>query len=264
MDLQLKDKVAIVTGGGTGIGKAIAEVLAREGANVAICGRRQAVLDEAARELAERTGRRILPIQADTTDWPSLQNLAKVTAETLGGIHILVNCAATPSGVVRNELEFADDQALLADMNTKTFGYFRASKAVVSYMKQQHYGRIINIGGLTARSTESLSGMRNVAISHMTKTLSDQLGPFGITVNQIHPGVVQTPHIEELFTERAAEEGKTYEDIKREWCEETPIRRILEPEEIGYLVAFLASPLGGGLTGESIALDGGLCRGVYV
>jgi NAD(P)-dependent dehydrogenase (short-subunit alcohol dehydrogenase family) len=264
LDLKLNNKVAIVTGGGTGIGKAIAEVLAGEGAHIAICGRRQAVLDEAARELAEKTGRRILPVRADTTDWPSLQNLAKITEEALGGIHILVNCAATPSGVVRNELEFADDQALLADMNTKTFGYFRASKAVVACMKRQNYGRIINIGGLTARATESLSGMRNVAISHMTKTLSDQLGPFGITVNQIHPGVVQTQHIEELFTERATKEGRTYEDVKREWCAETPIRRILQPEEIGYLVAFLASPLGGGLTGESIAFDGGLSRGIYV
>lgn len=264
MDLLLKDKVAIITGGGTGIGKAIAEVLAQEGANIAICGRRQSVLDGAAKEISDKTGRRVLPVQADTTDLASLQNLAKATAETFGGIHILVNNAATPSGVVRNELEFADDQALLADMNTKTFGYFRASKAVVTYMKEQRYGRIINIGGLTARTTESLSGMRNVAISHMTKTLSDQLGPFGITVNQIHPGVVQTPHIEELFTERSAREGRTYEDVKREWCEETPIRRLLRPEEIGYFVAFLASPLSSGLTGESIALDGGLCRGIYV
>ena len=264
MDLQLKNKTAIVTGGGTGIGKAIANVLAHEGVDVAICGRRLQVLEEAAKELSGKTGQQILPVQADTTDWSSLQNLAKVTAETLGGIHILVNSAAAPSGVVRNELELADDQVLIEDMNTKTFGYFRASKAVVTYLKKQRFGRIINIGGLTARATESLSGMRNAAISHMTKTLSDQLGPFGITVNQIHPGIVQTEQIEELFTGRAAKEGRTYDDVKKEWCEETPIRRILEPEEVGYFVAFLSSPLGGGITGESIALDGGLCRGIYV
>ena len=264
MDLQLQNKVAIVTGGGTGIGKAIAEALAREGANIAICGRRQHVLEEAAKELREKTGQQIVPVPADTTDWSSLQNLARVTEQSLGGIHILINSAASPSGLVREELEFADDQALLDDMNTKTFGYFRTAKAVVGYMKEQQYGRIINIGGLTARTTKSLSGMRNVAISHMTKMLSDQLGPFGITVNLIHPGIVQTRHIEELFTERAAEQGRSYEDVKLQWCEETPIRRILEPEEIGNFVAFLASPLAGGITGESIAHDGGLCRGVYV
>ena len=131
-------------------------------------------------------------------------------------------------------------------------------------MKAQRWGRIINIGGLTARTSDTLSGMRNVAISHMTKTLADQLGPDGITINQIHSGLVRTQHVEELFATQGRKHGTNAEEIERQWCSDTPIRRMLEPNEISNFFAFLASPLAGGITGQSIAIDGGLTRGIYV
>ena len=106
----------------------------------------------------------------------------------------------------------------------------------------------------------ALSGMRNAAFSHFTKTLSDLVGANGITVNIIHPGVIETPHIHELYNMRAERENKTPEDIEDEYIKRTPIRRILEAEEIGFLIVFLSSVQASGITGESIGIDGGISR----
>jgi len=130
-------------------------------------------------------------------------------------------------------------------------------------MKQRGRGRIVNIGGLTGRGSE-LSGLRNAAVSHLTKSLSDELGPFGITVNAIHPGIVRTPHLDELFASEARERGSSAERIEAEFVAQIPVRRVLEPAEIGRTVAFLLSDDAEGITGESIAVDGGYSRGVYL
>lgn len=264
LDLQLGDKIAVVTGGGTGIGKSIAHALASRGANVVICARRMNVLEAAAAELNQATGGTVLPVFADTTEFSSLSSLARTTVGHFGRVDILVNCAASPAGLSSDELEHVAVDALLNDLDTKTLGYLRCAKALVPCMKKNHWGRIVNIGGLTARSSDSLSGMRNVAISHLTKTLADQLGPDGITVNQVHPGLVRTQHVDELFVKQAAERGTTIEAVEEAWYGDTPIRRMLEPTEIADFVTYLCSPLAGGITGQSIAIDGGLTRGIYV
>jgi NAD(P)-dependent dehydrogenase (short-subunit alcohol dehydrogenase family) len=131
-------------------------------------------------------------------------------------------------------------------------------------MKERRYGRIISIGGLTGRSSHALSGMRNLAVVHLTKVLSDQLGPFGITVNTVHPGVVETEHIRELYEAEAARQGITPRQVERGFIDRTPIGRVLVPEEIGHAVSFLASPKAGGITGESVGIDGGLTRGIFL
>jgi NAD(P)-dependent dehydrogenase (short-subunit alcohol dehydrogenase family) len=264
MDLGLKDKVAIVTGGGMGIGKDVARVLAEEGCDVAICARTMSVLEETAKELHDATGRKILPLYCDTTSMEAVQEMVDKTIETFGRVDILVNGAAAPSGVVRNSIEFAKDTELLGDLDTKVIGYFRCAKAVTPHMKKQGFGRIINIGGLTGRGSKVMSGMRNLAIVHMTKNLSDQLGPFGITCNIIHPGVVDTPHIHELYEREAKLQEKTPEQIEQGYIDVTPIRRTLKPEEMGWLIAFLASPKAGAVTGESVGIDGGLTRGIFI
>jgi NAD(P)-dependent dehydrogenase (short-subunit alcohol dehydrogenase family) len=106
--------------------------------------------------------------------------------------------------------------------------------------------------------------MRNVAICHMTKTLSDQLGPHGITVNVIHPGVVETPHIHELYEKEAAKQGLTPAQVEANYAKATPIRRVLQPAEIADAVLFLASPRAGAITGESLGVDGGITRGIFL
>jgi NAD(P)-dependent dehydrogenase (short-subunit alcohol dehydrogenase family) len=269
MDLQLKGKVAFITGGSMGIGKAAALELAREGVHVAIAARRLPILEEAAAELraalADAPGAgRVLPVTVDTTDMQSVSAAMTKTAEAFGRIDILVNGAAHPGGLVRSEIDEADPQGLLQDIDIKVVGYFRCAKAVAPHMRKHRYGRIINIGGLTGRGSKQLSGMRNVAIVHMTKTLSDQLGPDGITVNTIHPGVVETPHIHELYEKEAKKQGLTVAEVEANYVKLTPIRRVLQPEEMGWIIAFLASPRSGSITGESLGCDGGLTRGIFL
>lgn len=260
---DLTGQVAIVTGGGLGIGRAVTRALAARGATVVIAARRLPILESAAAEISAESGSLVIPVAADTTDTASVEALAAEAAKA-GPLSILVNGAAAPAGLVRNDIAAADPEALLRDLDTKVVGYFRAAKAVAPAMRENGYGRIVNIGGLTGRSSHALSGMRNVAIVHLTKVLSDQLGPSGITVNTLHPGVVETEHIHDLYAKNAAVEGITPEQVEQNFINRTPIRRVLSADEVAGTIAFLASPAAGGITGESLGIDGGLTRGIFL
>jgi NAD(P)-dependent dehydrogenase (short-subunit alcohol dehydrogenase family) len=243
MELELAGKVAIVTGGSKGVGKAIAQELAQEGVNVVVCARHRDALEETARALAQATGRRIVPIVADTTRWESVTRLVETTLTELGRIDILVNNAATPGGLVRGALAEADEGALLEDIDTKVVGYLRCAKAVAPHMQQRGWGRIINIGGLSGRRSGVISGLRNAAVVHLTKTLADQLGPHGITVNLVHPGATRTERTDQETARRAAQSNA--------------IRRMVDAQEIGQVVTFLASTKGAAITGVAIDASGG-------
>jgi NAD(P)-dependent dehydrogenase (short-subunit alcohol dehydrogenase family) len=260
---EMSGQVAIVTGGGLGIGKAVARALVRRGADVVIAARRLPILEQAADELMAELGGKVVPVAADTTDTDSVLALAAAAAD-VGPVSILVNGAAAPAGLVRNDIATADPEALLRDLDTKVVGYFRCIKAVAPYMRERRYGRIVNIGGLTGRSSHALSGMRNLAIVHMTKVLSDQLGPDGITVNTVHPGVVETEHIHELYAKNAAAEGITPAQVEQSFIDRTPIRRVLSADEVAEAICFLAAPGSGAITGESLGIDGGLSRGIFI
>ncbi len=264
MDLKLKGKVAVVTGGSLGIGRAVTEALAAEGVRVAIVARSAGPLQAAAREISEQYGVEVLAAPADVSSTEQVEAMIEQVAQHFGRIDILVNGAAHPGGLVRSEIEHASPEGLLEDINIKVVGYMRCAKAAAAHMKKNGYGRIINIGGLTGRGSKQLSGMRNVAICHLTKTLSDQLGPSGITVNVIHPGVVETPHIHELYAKEAKLQGLTPEQVEANYAKVTPIRRVLQPHEIADTVLFLASERAGAITGESIAVDGGITRGIFI
>jgi len=264
MDLQLSGKVAVITGGSLGIGRACADALVAEGVKVAIVARRQAQLDAVAREIMEATGGEVIGVAADVSHTAQVEAMMEKVASHFGRIDILVNGAAHPGGLVRSEIEHADPEGLLEDINIKVVGYMRCAKAAAPHMKRNGYGRIVNIGGLTGRGSKQLSGMRNAAICHLTKTLSDQLGPSGITVNVIHPGVVETPHIHELYKKEAIKQGLTAAEVEANYCKITPIRRVLQPPEIADVVLFLASPRAAAITGESLAVDGGITRGIFL
>ncbi|MGH6689297.1 MAG: SDR family NAD(P)-dependent oxidoreductase [Gammaproteobacteria bacterium] len=235
-------RVAIVTGGSRGIGRAIAGELAREGADVAVCGRNRETIDEAAQALAKDTGRRVVPIVADTTKWESVTHLVDAVVAELGRIDVLVNNAATPGGLVSGPLADADEVALLEDINTKVLGYLRCAKAAAPHMQRRGWGRIINIGGLSGRRSGNISGLRNAAVVHMTKTLADQLGQHGITVNLVHPGTTRTERTDAATEKRAATNA---------------IRRIVDAQEIAQVVTFLASTKAANVTGIAIDASGG-------
>lgn len=259
----MSGKVALITGGSAGIGFAVAKVLAQRGHRIAIAARNKDRLAAAQRRLQDESGQAVAATSADTTSQAQVDAWAAAVLDGFGRLDILVNCAANPSGVAA-AIEDVHTDELLEDLNTKVVGYVRCVKAVAPAMKRQKFGRIVNIGGLTGRGSEMLSGMRNAAISHLTKKLADELGPFGITVNAIHPGIVRTPHLSELFETEAAKRGTDAGQIEAEFVARVPARRVLEPEEIGSAIAFLTSDEAAGITGESIAVDGGFSRGVYL
>ncbi len=263
MDLELEGKTAIVTGGSAGIGRAVALELAREGVDVAICARRPEPLEETAAELALETGRRIVAVPADTTDRASVEHMVEVAYGVLGRVDILVNNAAFPGGLVTGPLAEASEEALMADVNTKVIGYFRCAKAVEPHMRRQGWGRIINIGGTSARQGGTISGLRNAAIVHLTKTLSQLLGPAGVTVNLIHPGTTRTERSGPIYAEQARQQGLTVEEIEAQVAGNIAIRRIVDAQEIGYLACFLASPKSTCVTGEVVAAGGGSMSAVY-
>lgn len=264
MDLGLKDRVAVVTGGSMGIGRAVAQAFAEEGAHVALISRGREALEQAAVEISQSTGVQALAVPVDVSDTAGVQQAMDRVAAHFARLDILVNGAAHPGGLVRSALDEADPEGLLRDIDIKVVGYMRCAKAAAPHMKRAGWGRIVNIGGLTGRGSKQLSGLRNVAIVHMTKTLSDQLGPHGITVNVIHPGVVDTPHIHELYAREAKLQNLTPAEVEANYAKATPIRRTLTPAEIADAVLFLASTRSAAITGESLGVDGGITRGIFL
>jgi NAD(P)-dependent dehydrogenase (short-subunit alcohol dehydrogenase family) len=244
MDLDLKGKRAIVTGGSRGIGKAIAYQLALEGADVGIAARDQNRIDEATAELSAATGRRVVGWSCETGDDDSVRAMVAGLAGELGGVDILVNNAAMPGGVVAPpKLAEMTADALWEEVNVKVMGYLRCAREVAPLMIEEGWGRIINVSGLAARQTGSIIGsVRNVSVSAMTKNLAEELGPHGINVTAIHPGMTRTERVSDEFAARMTS---------------NIIGRIVESDEIAYLVAFLASPKSAAVTGDAIACGGG-------
>ena len=131
-------------------------------------------------------------------------------------------------------------------------------------MARQGWGRIINVAGQSARSSGSYgTGIRNIAIVHLSKTLSDELGPSGITVNVVHPGSTRTPWLDQMLADRGRRHGITAEEMEARMAGGAAIRRIVESREVAYLVAFLASPKAACITGEAIAASGGASHAVF-
>ena len=262
MDLELQGKVAIVTGGSKGIGKAIALELAKEGVDVAIASRSKGPLEKTAKELSEETGRKITPIVADMTIWDDVQNMVETTLSTLGKVDILVNNAAMVGGQVKGTLAEATEKDMVEDLDTKVVGYFRCMKAVVPHMQKQKWGRIINIGGVSARQS-TIYGMRNTAVVHMTKTFSDQLGADGITLNVVHPGLTLSEGVETMLDSRAQSQGIGRDEIEKNITQNVAIKRAIDPKELAWLVTYLSSPKAECITGEVIAAGGGAMGGVH-
>jgi NAD(P)-dependent dehydrogenase (short-subunit alcohol dehydrogenase family) len=257
MDLQLAGKRAIVTGASRGIGFAVAAALAGEGADVALVARDQAAVGDAAGRLP--TGGRALPIAADTNDDAAVQAMVARTVAELGGVDILVNAAAQPgsAGPPRPLADTVDDD-LRADIETKVLGYLRCARAVAPHMTGQGWGRIVNISGLAARQTGNLFGsVRNVAVAAMTKNLADELGPAGVNVTVVHPGLTVTERTPAMVARLAADGGITEDEARSRLGRNVTIGRLVTAAEVADVVAFLASPRSVAINGDAIAVGGG-------
>lgn len=266
MDLQLKGKRALVTGGSRGIGKAIARELAREGADVAILARDPERLKTAATEIAKESGRNVVGIVVDTTSDDSVKAAVADAVKALGGgIDILVNAAAHPGGTVAPpKLAALTQDYFHNEMNTKVMGYIRCAQAVAPHMQEQGWGRIINISGLAARGSGNVVGsMRNVSVAAMTKNLADELGPCGINVTVVHPGLTRTERTAPRIAELAKKRNVTEAEIEKEMASGNSIKHIVDASEIAYIVAFLASPRSIAINGDVIAAGGGSGKAIY-
>ncbi|MFZ2005636.1 MAG: SDR family NAD(P)-dependent oxidoreductase [Stellaceae bacterium] len=271
MELGLHGKHAIVTGGSRGIGKAIARELAREGVDVAIAARNQADLEATARELAAETNRRIVPLAADVTSKEQVERMIAQAAQQLGGVDILVNSGSAPGGstTATGPVETVVDEDLIEDFNVKYVGALRCARAVIPFMKEAGWGRIINISGGNARNAGNLSGgARNAGLVHMTKTLAVQLGRHGITVNCIHPGTTRTERTPSLLAARAAQFGISPEEAeKRDFAPDSPrgnaICRMVDASEVAFVATFLCSEKAWAVSGELVVASGGAGRSVY-
>jgi NAD(P)-dependent dehydrogenase (short-subunit alcohol dehydrogenase family) len=259
MDLQLTGKRALVTGGSKGIGRAIARQLALEGADLVVAARNPAELEVTAGELAAETGRKVVGLTVDTSDDASVKALVAGAVAALGGLDILVNAAAKPGGQAPPpKLAEITNELFWSDVDVKVLGYLRTAREAAPHMAQGGWGRIINISGLAARQTGSIIGsIRNVAVAALTKNLADELGPLGINVTVVHPGLTRTEKTAPLVAGRAEASGVSAEEVEKRLAANVTIGRIVDAAEVADIVTFLASPRSIAINGDAIACGGG-------
>jgi NAD(P)-dependent dehydrogenase (short-subunit alcohol dehydrogenase family) len=253
VDLELTGRRALVTGGSSGIGLAVARSLAAEGVDVALVARGEEALARAAQDVANVGGRRVIWAAADTGDDAAVAAMVSSVTSQLGGVDILVNAAATPA----TGAPFTDDD-LEREINVKVRGYLRCARAVAPQMVERGWGRIVNISGLAARQTGSIVGtVRNVAVVALTKNLADELGSKGVNVTVVHPGMTRTERTPQALEAMAAARGTTVEELEERLESAVAIGRLVTAEEVANVVTFLASPKSIALNGDAIVAGGG-------
>jgi NAD(P)-dependent dehydrogenase (short-subunit alcohol dehydrogenase family) len=264
VDLELRGKAAIVTGGSRGIGKAIARELAREGASVVIAARGREALEATAAEIGDETDMPVTAIVTDTARDDSVRDMVAAAVDVLGGVDILVNSAAEVGSRLAFRLPELDVEVFKGELNVKVLGALRCIQHVAPHMVRRGWGRIINISGLNARNAGSVIGSaRNVALVAMTKNVADELGPHGINVTVVHPGLTLTEHYRSQMEGIATARGVPVDDVIKERFANNLLRRPVSPAEVAYVVTFLASPKATAINGDVIAVGGGHPGAIY-
>lgn len=263
MDLGLKGKVALVTAASKGIGYGTARVLAKEGMRVAISSRSAANLEKARGQIAAETGAEVLAVQADMTVRQELDRLVEATSKKMGGVDVLVYNAGPPKAGTFGDLTYSDweDATKLLLLSAVTL-----TKAVVPHMKSKKWGRLIFITSLTLKQPIGnlvLSNTVRLAIAGLSKSLSRELGPHGITSNGIIQGYIRTDRSSHLAEEMAEKTGTSLDEAFKEMAKSIPLGRYGEAEEVGSLAAFIASEKGAYLNGGMFTIDGGFISSVF-
>ncbi len=257
---MLKNRVALVTGGGVGIGRGVAKMLAAQGARIAICGRRAQPLEETVQEL-KAMGTRAVGIPADVTKRKDLEQVVASIAEEWGQIDILVNNAGM-SG--RTPMDEVDDSRWLSILQTNLTGSYLCSKIVLPHMKDPCYGRIINLSSVLGRfGVPGYAGYcaAKHGIIGFTKAVALEVAERGITVNAVCPTWVDTAMARQGIEETAEVLGMSAEDFRNLAIAAVPIKRMAEVDEIASTILFLCTPKAAAITGQAINVCGGATAG---
>ena len=262
MDLGLKGKAAFVAGGSMGLGRAVALELANEGAKVAIGALDDPHLNEAAELIRRETGSEVLAIPVDVSDAQQAKAVVRRAIAHFGTLDILVNNAGGPPSV-----DFVDIDETLWEKGFRLnlLSTILMTREAVPVMKAKGWGRIINMTSISVKQPIDgliISNTIRSGVIGLAKTLSTELAPFNVTVNNVCPGFTMTDRVRNLAKAMAEKEGTTPEAIIGRWEASIPMKRLGTPEEFAALVAFLASERSGYITGAAIQIDGGWYKGV--
>jgi 3-oxoacyl-[acyl-carrier protein] reductase len=255
MELGLKGRTALVTGGSEGIGMAIARKLAEEGVSVAICARTEAKLRATAADIAQATGMDVVPIPADLRSLAGCQGVVERAAERLGGLDVLVNNAGASAFGAFVDLP---DEAFVDAIDGKLLGYIRCAKAVIPHMRRRGGGNIVNITGTTQQAVplHTPGSACNAAIRMFSKELSMELGPLRIRVNSVAPGRIQTARADRLLETTAAVQGTTPDALLAQLVQAIPSGRVGTIDDVADLVCFLVSDRASYVNGAALVVDG--------
>jgi 3-oxoacyl-[acyl-carrier protein] reductase len=257
--LELDGRVAIVTGAAKGIGRLVCELFAREGARLVLAGRDGGALEAFAGELTAEDGGHAVAQVCDVTREDDAQRLAERARNEFGRIDILVNSAGGTGPIETPVQDYpADEFRAILELNV--LGTFLPCKAVVPAMIEQGYGRIVNLAG-----TSGLRGYRNRcgyssskwAVRGFTRTLALELGPHGITVNDVCPNVTHGARMDRIVQTKAEKLGKTTEEVYAAYTDETALGRFVDEIDIAEAVLFLASERARNITGHDLVVDAG-------
>ena len=263
MDLGLKGKVALVTGASSGLGRAIAEELAAEGADVVIAARRAEQLAEVAKGITERTGRAVTCIVADLA---TVGAAARVVADAIaahGRVDILLTNAGGPPSLPFEQTTLEQWQSA---MRLNLESALELCRAALPGMKERKWGRILTLTSITVKQPVEnliLSNSIRAAVTGFARTLANEVAPFNITVNNLLPGYTKTERLGGLAAAVSARKGISEADAYGAWEQQIPMGRLGEPREFAALAAFLASERASYITGQSVAVDGGWIKSLF-
>ncbi len=262
MDLRLRGKVAFVAAASKGLGRAIAEELAAEGASLAINARSEA-LEATRREIAATADVDVIAVRGDVSEPGTAEAVIAEAISHFGRIDILVtNAGGPPSGAFESLTADAWNKAI----DLTLLSVVNLTRAVLPGMKERRWGRIINVTSIAVKQPVNglmLSNSLRSAVTGFARTLANETAPFGVTVNNILPGYTRTERVEELSRATASREGISQQDAIGKWEAEIPMARLGEPREFAALAAFLASERASYITGGSIAVDGGWIKSLF-
>ena len=261
MNLGLQNRVALVAAASRGLGRAIAEELAAEGAAVVLCARGEGAI-AATRDAIAATGAPVVSVAADLATVEGIDRVARAAHDAFGRVDVLVtNAGGPPSG----PFEAHDWAAWQRAVDLTLRSAIELTRAVLPGMRERKWGRIINVTSITVRQPVDnliLSNSIRAAVTGFARTLANEVATDGITVNNILPGWTRTERVEELAAANAKREGTTREVMLERIAAQIPMHRLGEPREFAALAAFLASDRASYITGQSIAVDGGWIRGL--